>query len=140
MHCLPEAIPADRGNGGSNNAKNGTSAARDSFQRVVPVKCPAPTPRPTTLGKFAGAQTAMFEGWGYAAWFATVIGVFELLGAIGLLILRLTRPAIYGLTGIMIGAAYTHLANGEAPQLVRPLIFTALLWSIWWLRRDPSTD
>ncbi len=92
------------------------------------------------LGKFAGAQTAMFEGWGYAAWFATVIGVFELLGAIGLLIPRLTRPAIYGLTGIMIGAAYTHLANGEAPQLVRPLIFTALLWSIWWLRRDPSTD
>lgn len=90
------------------------------------------------VGKLSGAQTEMFEGWGYAPWFATVIGVLELLGAVGLLIPRLTRPAILGLTGIMIGAAYTHIANGEAAQLVRPLIFAGILWSVRWLRRDPS--
>ena len=90
------------------------------------------------LGKLTGAQTEMFAGWGYAPWFAMVIGILELLGAVGLLIPRLTRPAILGLTAIMIGAAYTHLANGEAAQLVRPLIFSAFLWAVWWLRREPS--
>lgn len=90
------------------------------------------------FGKLSGAQTEMFEGWGYAPWFATVIGVLELLGAVGLLIPRLTRPAILGLTGLMIGAAYTHISNAEAAQLVRPLIFTGILWTVWWLRRDRS--
>ncbi len=86
------------------------------------------------LGKLTGAQTAMFEGWGYAPWFAKVIGVLELLGAIGLLVPRFTRPAILGLTGLMIGAAFTHIANAEAAQLIRPLIFTGILWAVWWLR------
>lgn len=86
------------------------------------------------LGKLTGAQTAMFEGWGYAPWFATIIGVLELLGALGLLVPRFTRAAILGLTGLMIGAAYTHLANAEAAQLIRPLIFTTILWAVWWLR------
>ena len=36
------------------------------------------------IGKLTGAQTEMFLGWGYAAWFATLIGVLELAGAIGL--------------------------------------------------------
>jgi len=31
MHCLPEALTGDRKGGASNNAKNGTSAARDFF-------------------------------------------------------------------------------------------------------------
>lgn len=36
MHCLPVAIPANRSNGRSNNAKDGTSTARDSFPLIVP--------------------------------------------------------------------------------------------------------
>ena len=87
------------------------------------------------IGKLTGAQTEMFQGWGYAAWFATLIGVLELAGAIGLLIPKLTRYVIYGLTGLMIGAGYTHVANAEAAQLVRPLLFAVLLWVVWWLRR-----
>jgi uncharacterized membrane protein YphA (DoxX/SURF4 family) len=78
----------------------------------------------------------MFEGWGYAAWFATLIGVLELAGAIGLIVPRTTRWAILGLTAIMLGAAYTHLANGEGVQVVRPLVFLAGLWGLWFLRRD----
>lgn len=82
----------------------------------------------------------MFVDWGYAPWFATVIGVLEVLGAIGLLIPRLTKAAILGLTGIMIGAAYTHITNDEGAQVIRPLIFLLPLWVSWQLRRDPQPE
>ena len=86
------------------------------------------------IGKLTGSATQMFDGWGYAPWFATLIGVLELSGAIGLLIPKLTRFAILGLSVIMIGASYTHIANGEAAQVLRPLIFLAFLWTVWRLR------
>ena len=86
------------------------------------------------LGKLTGAATEMFEGWGYAPWFATAIGVLELAGAIGLLIPKTTRPAVLGLTVIMIGAVCTHLMNAEAAQVLRPGIFMILLAGLWWLR------
>ncbi len=54
------------------------------------------------IGKLTGAATQMFEGWGYAPWFETLIGVLELSGAISLLIPKLTRFAIFGLSVIMI--------------------------------------
>lgn len=87
------------------------------------------------LGKLTGAANEMFAHWGYAAWFATFIGVIELAGAVGLLIPRLTRPAILGLAVIMIGAAYTHVANGEGLGVLRPIIFMVFLATLWWLRQ-----
>lgn len=90
------------------------------------------------LGKLSGAATEMFAQWGYPAWFAALIGILELVGALGLLIPKTTRYAILGLTGIMLGAAYTHLANGEGMQVLRPLVFLAVLWGVWWLRRLPG--
>ena len=89
-----------------------------------------------SLGKLTGAQTEMFEGWGYPGWFALLIGVAELAGAVGLLIPKTTKWAIYGLTAVMIGAVFTHLTNGEAAQLARPLIPTMCLWILWKLRSD----
>lgn len=89
-------------------------------------------------GKLTGAATPLFENWGYAPWFAMLIGVLELAGGIGLLIPRLTRLAILGLTGLMVGAAYTHLAAGEGLQVLRPVVFTAVLWILWWLRGDAA--
>jgi uncharacterized membrane protein YphA (DoxX/SURF4 family) len=80
----------------------------------------------------------MFTHWGYPAWFATLIGVLELTGAVGLLIPRITRYAILGLTVIMLGAAYTHLANHEGIQVLRPVVFLAVLWAIWGLRRTAA--
>ena len=85
--------------------------------------------------KLTGVATPMFTHWGYPAWFATLIGILELTGAVGLLIPRITRYAILGLTVIMFGAAYTHLANHEGIQVLRPVIFLAVLWAIWGLRR-----
>ena len=92
----------------------------------------------SALGKLTGAATEMFAGWGYAAWFATLIGALELLGAIGLLVPKTTRYAALGLTGIMLGAAYTHWSNGEGLQVLRPTLFLVALWCVWWLRSSKS--
>jgi uncharacterized membrane protein YphA (DoxX/SURF4 family) len=89
-------------------------------------------------GKFGGAGAEMFAGWGYAAWFAMLIGVLEVLGGVGLIVPKTTRWAVFGLTGIMLGAAYTHLSNGEGPAVLRPAVFLVLLWVLWWLRRPAS--
>ena len=85
--------------------------------------------------KLTGVATRMFAHWGYPAWFAKVIGVIELAGAVGLIIPKTTRHAVLGLTVIMFGAAYTHLANHEGIQMLRPAIFLTVLWAVWWLRR-----
>ncbi len=88
------------------------------------------------LGKLIGGEAAVeaFAAWGYAAWFATVIGVLEMAGGLGLLIPRTARYAILGLSGIMLGAMYTHLSNGEGLQVLRPVGFALALWLVWWLR------
>lgn len=89
--------------------------------------------------KLAGGALPMFAQWGYPAWFAIFIGVAEVAGAVGLLIPKLMRYAIIGLTIIMIGAAYTHLANGEGTQVLRPLIYLVFLWLAFYLRGYGST-
>jgi putative oxidoreductase len=89
----------------------------------------------SAVTKFTGVATPMFAHWGYPAWFATLIGVLELIGAVGLLIPRTTRSAVLGLTVIMFGAAYTHLTSHQGIQVLRPVIFLAVLWVIWWLRQ-----
>ena len=76
-----------------------------------------------------------FARWGYPRWFLYLIGLVELSGAI---LLLLPRYAIYGvgiLIVVMLGAAYTHVTNGEGLAVVRPLIFLALLVALGWLRR-----
>ena len=88
----------------------------------------------SAVAKLTGVATPMFAHWGYPRWFATLIGVLELSGAVGLVIPKATRYAILGLTALMFGAAYTHLANHEGIQVLRPVIFLAVLWTVWWLR------
>ena len=93
----------------------------------------------SAVGKLSGVATPLFLHWGYPVWFAKVIGVLELVGAVGLLIPKTTRYAVLGLTVIMFGAAYTHLASHEGLQILRPAIFLAVMWLVWWLRQ-PSVS
>ncbi|MFQ5526754.1 MAG: DoxX family protein [Thermoanaerobaculia bacterium] len=65
----------------------------------------------------------------------SLIGVVELAGAIGLLIPKTTRWAAVGLVAVMLGAAYTHVSNGEGVQVLRPLIFMGGLAAILLLKR-----
>ncbi|MDH3495059.1 MAG: DoxX family protein [Acidobacteriota bacterium] len=90
-------------------------------------------------GKLGGGATEMFAKWGYPSWFAIFIGVAEVAGAIGLLIPRLTRLAIIGLTILMIGAAYTHVAAGEGLDVLRPIIFGIFLWLVWFFRGSSTS-
>lgn len=88
-------------------------------------------------GKLIGGPQVIerFRHWGFPDKWYLVIGVLELLGAIGLLIPRITGHAASGLFLLMIGAALTHLINGEGLQVLRPLIFMTFLSLIIYVRR-----
>lgn len=70
-----------------------------------------------------------FHGWGYPDHFYLVVGVAELLGAIGLLIPRLANFGALVLVVVMIGAAATHAVHRE-PQIVTTLVLLALLVTV----------
>ncbi|WP_375417173.1 DoxX family protein [uncultured Hymenobacter sp.] len=79
----------------------------------------------------------MFSSLGLPAILAYLIAGGEVLGGIGLLVPRFTRPAALGLAVIMIGALVMHatkipggLANG-----VPALVLLVLLGIVLWLRR-----
>lgn len=64
----------------------------------------------------------MFVKFGYAAWFATFIGVCEVLGGIGVLIPRLAGLAAACLSVIMVGAVYTVVAMHQYKDAVVPAV------------------
>jgi uncharacterized membrane protein YphA (DoxX/SURF4 family) len=62
------------------------------------------------LAKFQGDQWQdMFVGWGYAAWFALVVGAAEVVGALVLFVPRFASYAASMLIVIMLGAIGTVL-------------------------------
>ena len=83
--------------------------------------------------KVAGvpSQIAAFTGWGLPAWFRALVGTFEVLGGI-LLIVSATRPAgSLILSTIMVGALWAHAANGEWPHLVPVAFLLSLFLTIF---------
>ena len=73
-----------------------------------------------------------FVRWGYPIEFMYFIGVAECLGAIGLLIPRLSSFAALCLTALMLGAIATHLVHQEWPMLaVASAIALATCWRAW---------
>ena len=63
-----------------------------------------------------------FAHWGYAAGVQYVVGVFEILGGLGVLIPKWRRAAGAILVGLMTGALCTHLLNAEFPRVIPPLV------------------
>ena len=80
-------------------------------------------------GKFESADgwKYWFEQWGYAAWFATVIGIAEIMGGALLLIPRTAPYAAALLIAIMLGAFYTVTTNESDLSWFDPLFNTVLL-------------
>jgi putative oxidoreductase len=76
----------------------------------------------------------IFVQYGYAPWFATVIGICEVLGAIGLLVPRVAAFAAAGLSIIMIGAFFTQATHHELLQAMGPLVVLALLITVGYAR------
>jgi uncharacterized membrane protein YphA (DoxX/SURF4 family) len=89
-------------------------------------------------GKVVGAAQTVeqFTKYGYSDGFRLFIGIAEAAGAIGLWIPRLSSWAAAGLIVIMVGAAYTHMTNAEAP--FAPLVVALLLGFVAWARRGSA--
>jgi putative oxidoreductase len=77
-------------------------------------------------GSSAVRWTERFAHWGYPANARYVIGAFEILGGLGVLIPRYRRAAAATLVALMIGALCTHALQGEFPRLVPPLVLGGL--------------
>ena len=58
-------------------------------------------------------EVEAFARWGYSIEFMYFTGVIELLGAVGLLLPRLSAFTSVCLGGLMLGAMATHLAHNE---------------------------
>ena len=88
-----------------------------------------------SLGKLTNNSEVikMFEDWGFPEGFHFIIGIFELLLAILLVIPKTLKIAIIGLALIMVGAVITHLLNDPVIQLIRPFIFLVLLSIIYYI-------
>ena len=71
-----------------------------------------------------------FQEWGFSKGFLFFIGGAEALGGLALLIPRLSAVSAMGLMVIMVGAAYTHLINGDGFGATLPSTVLFLLLGI----------
>ena len=79
--------------------------------------------------KLQGASQTVqhFSGWGYPLWMMYVVGVIEVVGAVGLLIPRVAGMFALTLGMTMVGAATTHFLHDEFHAVPIPLVLLALL-------------
>ena len=75
---------------------------------------------------------------GFSDGFRLFIGASEFLGGIALLIPRLAFWSAAGLTIIMIGAAYTHVAQGDLGHIAPALVALALCVFVAVVRRGQA--
>jgi putative oxidoreductase len=69
--------------------------------------------------------------WGYPANAQYVIGGFEVLGGLGVLVPSWRRAAAAILVALMIGALGTHALQGEFTRLVPPLVLGGLAFLLY---------
>lgn len=75
-----------------------------------------------------------FTRWGLPEKIYLVIGAFELVGAIGLLIPKTAAYAATGLILIMVGALFTHLMHGEVMMALMPIMVMLMLGFVVYAR------
>lgn len=80
---------------------------------------------------------------GYPPYFATILGVWKLLGAIAIVVPGLPRIKEWAYAGFffdLTGAAATRAFVGDGPaDIVAPLVFLALVMASWALRPTTRT-
>jgi putative oxidoreductase len=76
-----------------------------------------------------------FRRWGYPGWFRVAVGAAELAAFALLLVPRLAAcgAALFAL--VMLGAIYTHAANGESSRLPFNFLLLALSVAVAFARR-----
>jgi uncharacterized membrane protein YphA (DoxX/SURF4 family) len=77
---------------------------------------------------------------GYPAYFATILGVWKVLGAVALLAPRFPRLKEWAYAGIVFdltGAAFSHASSGDpAGKVITPLFLVAIAAASWALRPE----
>ena len=77
---------------------------------------------------------------GYPAYFATILGVWKLLGAIAITLPRFPRLKEWAYAGFVFdltAAAISHASVGDSTgEIIAPLMFLALVLASWALRPD----
>lgn len=90
------------------------------------------------LSKLEGASATRwgerFGQWGYPANAHHVVGVFEILGGLGMLIPPWRRAASLTLAVLMMGALCTHAVNAEFARVIPPLVLGGLAFLMYWSR------
>jgi len=95
------------------------------------------------LSKFQGdGWQLLFESWGYAGWFALVIGALELSCALLLAVPRVASYAASVLIVIMLGAIWTVSTNdtelGQGIPLIHVVVLSIILQARWQSRWTPA--
>ncbi len=94
------------------------------------------------IADLSGAPDVMagMAALGYPAYFAAILGVWKLLGAVALLVPRFPRLKEWAYAGMLFdltGAAFSHAASGDpASKVVIPLVLLGLVMASWALRPE----
>jgi uncharacterized membrane protein YphA (DoxX/SURF4 family) len=93
------------------------------------------------VSKLGGASAMSWAGrfghWGYPANAQYFVGVFEILGGLGVLIPQWRRAAALTLGALMVGALGTHVVHAEFPRVIPPLVLGGLAFLVYWSQRQP---
>ena len=82
-------------------------------------------------------ETEAFQRWEYPTWFMYMIGFLEVSGAVALMIPKLATLAALALSGVMVGAVFTHLIYAEwVMLLVASIILGLAIWRTYSGRAD----
>ncbi|MEK9945341.1 MAG: DoxX family protein [Alphaproteobacteria bacterium] len=89
------------------------------------------------FSKISGAEqmVSAFNAFGFPPWFMTLVGIAEVVGAIGLLLPPIAALAGLGLMGIAGGAFITHIASGDSFGMAVPAIVVFVLAAVVTLMR-----
>lgn len=68
------------------------------------------------------AHSQSFSQWGFPIWTMYLIGLLEIVGAIGLLIPKFRVPAAMVLSMLMFGALGVHIYHSEFNQMLIPAL------------------
>ena len=88
--------------------------------------------------KFCGHMSLSFHQWNYSLTFMIIVGFFEGVAAIMILIPGLRKWSAYLIITIMLGAAYTHFQYGEIPQILVNLMVIGLSTMVIWYDSEKS--
>lgn len=85
-------------------------------------------------------QVEAFAAVGLPVWFRALVGTFEVIGGI-LLATPAVRPiGSLILATILVGATWTHMANGQWGPLVLVLVLLSVFLGIFWTERSRAVQ